>query len=56
MMNGGPFVLYALSQLRQQEIERKARTAWWHGTTPQPPARDRRRARAVALDTVADGC
>jgi hypothetical protein len=56
MMNGSPFVIYALSQLRQQEIERKARDAWRYGTTPQSPAPDRRRTHPVALDTVAEGC
>ncbi len=57
MMNGGPFVLYALGQLRQQELERKARTAWQCGTTAKPAATARQpRKRSVRLDAVAGGC
>ena len=56
MMNGMPYVLYALSQIRQQEIERAARTAWQRETTPKPAAQRRRATRRVRLDTVADGC
>jgi hypothetical protein len=56
MMNGMPYVLYALSQIRQQEIERTARTAWQRAATPEPPAQNRRPTRQVRLDTVADGC
>jgi len=56
MMNGGPFVLYALSQLRQQEIEKKARNAWRSASTAEARARPRHRGRAVRLDTVVGGC
>ena len=56
MMHAGPFVLYALGQLRQQELDRKARTAWLYGT-PDPPRRDPVvGASAVRLDAVAQGC
>jgi hypothetical protein len=56
MMNGSPYMLYALSQIHQHELERKARTAWQRGTTPETPAPRRQRTRAVTLETVADGC
>lgn len=56
MMHAGPFVLYALGQLRQQELDRKARTAWLYGT-PDAPRRDPVvRTAAVRIDTVAQGC
>jgi hypothetical protein len=56
MMNGGPFVQYALSQIRQQEIERKARLAWRDEKTSEERPRLRYRGRAVRLDTVVGGC
>jgi len=56
-MNAAPFVLYALSQILQQELDRKARGAW------QQAASGRRRRPApvvhdapVRLDAVAQGC
>jgi hypothetical protein len=57
MMNAAPFVLYALSQIRQQELDRKARVAWQHPAPgrrrrPAPIVRDA----AVRLDAVAQGC
>ena len=44
-MNAAPFALYALGQIRQQEIERNARTAWQRVTrdAPRPGPRARRR-------------
>jgi hypothetical protein len=56
MMNGTPYVLYALSQIHQRETERKARVAWQQGTTPDTPVPRRQRTRPVTLETVADGC
>ena len=56
MMQAGPFVLYALSQIRQQEIERAARTAWYRTAPPEPVATRQLRTRKARLDTVADGC
>ena len=57
MMNAAPFVLYSLSQIRQQELDRRARLAWQR----QPAAAPRRpapvvRDAAVRLDAVAQGC
>ena len=56
MMQAAPFVLYAISQIRQQEIERTARTAWQRATPPERVATRPTRPRQVRLDTVADGC
>ncbi len=56
MMYAGPFVLYAISQIRQQEIERTARTAWQRAKPPEPAATRPSRPCQVRLDTVADGC
>jgi len=56
MMNAAPFVLYSLSQIRQQELDRKARLAWREpahaARRPAPVVRDA----AVRLDAVAQGC
>ena len=56
MMNAAPFVLYSLSQIRQRELDRKARAAWQQPTParrrPAPVVRDA----AVHLDAVAQGC
>src|SRR5437763_1655637 len=48
-MQVGPFVLYALAEIRQQEIERKARTAWQR----QAPAVPRSLA-GVAVEPLED--
>jgi hypothetical protein len=56
MLHGGPFVLYALSQIRQQEIQRNARDAWQRSARSEAVAPRRPRPRPVRLDTVAGGC
>jgi hypothetical protein len=56
MMNAAPFVLYTLSQIRQQEIDRRARVAWQE-QAPAPPRRAPVvRDAAIRLDAVAQGC
>jgi hypothetical protein len=56
MMNAAPFVLYALSQIRQQELDRKARVAWQSQTPAAPRSQPVVRDTAVRLDAVAQGC
>jgi hypothetical protein len=56
MQHAGAFVLYALSQIRRQEIERASRDHWQHLAVPEPVAPRRTHQRAVRLDTVARGC
>lgn len=55
-MNAAPFALYALGQIRQQEIERNARTAWQRVTRDAPRPGPIARDAAVRLDAVAQGC
>ena len=55
-MQVGPFVLYALAEIRQQEIERKARTAWQRQAPAVPRPAPVVRDAAVRLDAVAQGC
>jgi hypothetical protein len=56
MMHAGPFVVYALAQIRQQELDRKARTAWLYGTPDAPRREAVVRTSSVRLDAVAQGC
>jgi hypothetical protein len=56
MQHAGAFVLYALSQIRRQEIERASRDHWQRLAAPEPVAPRRTHQRAVRLDTVARGC
>jgi hypothetical protein len=55
-MHGAPFVLYALSQLRQQEIQRNARDAWQRSAPLERVAPRRPQTRPVRLDAVEPGC
>jgi len=59
MMHAGPFVLYHLAQIRQEELDRRARIAW-HGKPARPaqarPSRDAAATPAARLDAVAPGC
>ena len=55
-MHGAPIMLYALAQIRQQELERATRYAWHRTDLSEPAAAHRRRLRRVRLDTVAGGC
>jgi hypothetical protein len=54
MQHAGPFFLYALGQIRRQEIERASRDHWQR--VPEPVARRQALPRQVRLDTVAGGC
>ena len=55
-MHGAPIMLYALVQIRQQEMERATRYAWHRTDLSEPATARRSRRRRVRLDTVADGC
>ena len=58
MMHAGPFVLYHLAQIREQELERRARIAW-HRREPDRAPSTRPAAASTAkarLDAVAPGC
>ena len=55
-MHGAPIMLYALVQIRQQELERATRYAWQRAEAAEPVAARRSRPRRVRLDTVAGGC
>ena len=55
-MNAAPLALYALGQIRQQEIDRKARTAWQYSTRDARGSGPIVRDAAVRLDAVAQGC
>jgi hypothetical protein len=55
-MHGAPIMLYALIQIRQQEIERATRYAWHRTEASAPVAAGRSRRRRVRLDAVAGGC
>ncbi|MDX6377382.1 MAG: hypothetical protein QOE98_1685 [Gaiellaceae bacterium] len=56
MQHAGPFFLYALGQIRRQEIERASRDHWQRVAEPEPVARRQALPRQVRLDTVAGGC
>lgn len=55
-MHGAPIMLYALVQIRQQEIERATRYAWHRTDVSAAVAAERPRPRPVRLDAVAGGC
>jgi hypothetical protein len=59
MMHAGPFVLYHLAQIRQQELDRRARTAWHRepaAAARARPSREPAATSAARLDAVAPGC
>ncbi len=55
-MHGAPIMLYALIQVRQQEMERANRYAWHRRDQSEPVEPHRARPRRVRLDTVTGGC
>jgi hypothetical protein len=55
-MHGTPIMLYALIQIRQQEMERATRYAWHRTELAEPAVSRRAQPRQVRLDTVAGGC
>lgn len=55
-MNAAPHMLYALSQIRQRDLDRAARTAWQRRSPEPPPTSRPVRAASVRTDAVAAGC
>ena len=55
-MHAGPFVLYHLAQIREQEIERRARVAWHRSEAARTPSARPTGAAQARLDAVAPGC
>ncbi len=55
MMHAGPFVLYHLAQIRQQELDQRARIAW-HRRQPDQAPSARPATPKARLDAVAPGC
>jgi len=56
MMNAAPFALYALAQIREQELERRARTAWQRRAPEEQHTGPVVRHAGIHLDAVAQGC
>jgi hypothetical protein len=56
LMNAAPLALYALARIRDQELDRRARSAWQRQAREAPQPGPVVRQTAVHLDTVAQGC